>query len=231
MSTFGLNCKKSSGVCAHWLKTSFLGEAIWRKLIIASFLKRRPRDKYFSCKKDYLAAPHRMCGVLLNGRPCFLAMVWESGKTWPLTRLNGHLDIRVRVEEHSLFQILGTHFCNAREKKVSTMICQTSPYEIREIFSSFLPHLLNFGIYYGNVKWCKSLFQIAQKGKIKILLKRPDYERHLSWTSIFRTNLFSAYLMHLKNLHKYEHKRNASLMISGLDEEARTVIPGTSGQM
>lgn len=63
----------------------------------------------------YLAAPHRMRRVLLNRGPRFLAVVRQAREARPLARLDGHLDVRVGVEEHAFLQVLGAHLCGGEK--------------------------------------------------------------------------------------------------------------------
>lgn len=52
--------------------------------------------------------PDRVGGVSDDGRSSFLSMVTEDGKDTSLPWVDGHLQVRVRIKEHALFQAGGT---------------------------------------------------------------------------------------------------------------------------
>ena len=51
-----------------------------------------------------LAVPHRVGGVGDDGGSSFLAVVGEFGEAAPFSRLDGHLQVGVRVKEHARLQ-------------------------------------------------------------------------------------------------------------------------------
>ena len=59
----------------------------------------------------YLSTPHRVGGVGLYGGASLLAVVREAGEAAPLARLDGYLQVRVRVKEHALLQTHCTKVC------------------------------------------------------------------------------------------------------------------------
>lgn len=59
------------------------------------------------CVCAHLAMPHRVGGVGDDGGAPLLAVVGELWKATSLPRLDGHLQVGVRVEEHALLQAHG----------------------------------------------------------------------------------------------------------------------------
>ena len=53
--------------------------------------------------------PLRVGGVGDDGGASLLSMVAEGGEAAPLPRVDGHLQVGIRVEEHSLLQPHRTH--------------------------------------------------------------------------------------------------------------------------
>lgn len=53
-----------------------------------------------------------------------MAKNWEDA---PLTRMNGHLQIRVRIEEHAFLQASGTQICKKNNQEIFLMNSGTSP--------------------------------------------------------------------------------------------------------
>lgn len=56
--------------------------------------------------------PYGVGGVSDDGRSSFLSVVAEDGEDAPLPRVDGHLQVRVRIEKHALLQASGTQICN-----------------------------------------------------------------------------------------------------------------------
>lgn len=55
--------------------------------------------------------PHRVGGVGYDGGSSLLAVVSEGREATSLSRLDAHLQIRVRIKEHTLLQPLSTDIC------------------------------------------------------------------------------------------------------------------------
>lgn len=55
--------------------------------------------------------PDGVGGVGDDGRPPLLPVVAEDGEDAPLPRVDGHLQVRVGVEKHSLLQARGAQIC------------------------------------------------------------------------------------------------------------------------
>ena len=62
-------------------------------------------------KRRHLSMPEGVGGVGDDGRSPLLSVMAEDWEDAPLPRVNGHLQVRVRIEKHSLFQAGGTQIC------------------------------------------------------------------------------------------------------------------------
>lgn len=71
----------------------------------------------------HLPVPHWVGGVGYDGRAPLLAMVGELGEAAPLARLDGHLQVRVGVEEHALLQAHRPDVCACKHTVVSIWFC------------------------------------------------------------------------------------------------------------
>lgn len=69
---------------------------IHKQLSDAQSLEKRDR----AGRLPYLPVPNWISGVTDDSRPSLLPMVGTSGETALLPWLNGHLKVRVRIEEH-----------------------------------------------------------------------------------------------------------------------------------
>lgn len=61
--------------------------------------------------------PDGVGGVGDDGRAAFLSVVAEDREDVPLPRVDGHLQVRVGVEEHAFLQAGGAQICNEAEQK------------------------------------------------------------------------------------------------------------------
>lgn len=61
-----------------------------------------------------LAVPHGVGGIGDDGGPPLLAVVGELGEGRPFPGLNGHLQVRVRVEKHALLQTRRPNVCSGQ---------------------------------------------------------------------------------------------------------------------
>ena len=64
--------------------------------------------------------PHGVGGVGDDGGAPLLAVVTEGGEHTPLPRVDGHLQVGVRVEEHPLFQTRGPEIWHNKRQRLAT---------------------------------------------------------------------------------------------------------------
>lgn len=62
----------------------------------------------------HLSVPDGVDGVSNDGRPSLLPVVAKDGEDAPLPGVDGHLQVRVRVEEHALLQADSSQVCKRR---------------------------------------------------------------------------------------------------------------------
>lgn len=75
-------------------------------------MRRRQREALRPEEETHLAVPDGVGGVGDDGRPALLSVVAEDWEDVSLPRMDGHLQVWVRIEKHAFLQAGGAQICN-----------------------------------------------------------------------------------------------------------------------
>lgn len=91
-----------------------------------------------------LPKPHRVGGVGYDGGSPLLSVVGEFREAAPFARLDGHLQVRVWVEEHTLLQAHSSDVCRGKHTFMNTCVDLDNQHTLKSVLSPDRVKLTSF---------------------------------------------------------------------------------------